>query len=170
LGTWHDEGGNSGAFLFDPGTSPAGAPRPQVVPVSDVWHEIGAPGEPAFGSAWENGKPPYICNAPEPQPAGCPTYNTAAFYKDALGVVHLKGTLQWDSSATFPDTKAFRLPPGYRTAKAAVFPAQATLGGCPSSICRFVLHDGFFELDFDLGVPLDLFYFSLDGLSFKADD
>jgi hypothetical protein len=160
-GTWKDEGGQSGAFQFNPGSSPSGSPRPQVVPVSDVWHEIGAPGEPPFGEGWKNDTAPYICSGPLPQSPGCPIYSTAGFYKDPLGIVHLKGTISFGQSGS---TIAFRLPPGYRTTKAAVFTMPTTFNG------RFVLYDGFFQLSVDGGFPPGTKYFSLDGISFRADN
>jgi hypothetical protein len=159
-GSWKDEGGNSGALLFNPGASPSGSPRPQIVPVADVWHEIGAPGEPPFGEGWKNDVPPYICSSPLPQPPGCPTYSTAAFYKDPLGIVHLKGTISFGQSGS---TIAFRLPPGYRTSTAAVFTVATSFAG------RFVLYDGYFQHDVDGGYPPGTKYFSLDGISFRAD-
>ena len=63
---------------------------------SEGWHEIGAPGEPTFGDGWSNGTPTYICSG---QSAGCVEYNTAGFYKDSLGVVHLKGSIKLDITA-----------------------------------------------------------------------
>lgn len=61
-------------------------------------HEIDAPGEPILGNAWVNYDP---------------AYNSVGFWKDAFGVVHLKGSIK---SGTM-QTTAFTLPPGYRPAK-----------------------------------------------------
>ncbi len=82
----------------------------------ESWHEIGTTGEPAFGSnsvlgcTWQNygGE-----------------YDTAGFYKDPYGVVHLKGLIKAvDASATSACSTSesahvapFSLPPGYRPAK-----------------------------------------------------
>lgn len=88
-------------------------------PVSG-WHEVGAPGEPAFpitlggASVWEN----YGDG-----------YNTAGFYRDPLGVVHLKGLVRSDFTITgspchpgvFAD-EFFTLPPGYRPAATEIAP------------------------------------------------
>lgn len=165
-GTWQDDSGNGGPFIISPSQPAGGSPRPPVVLASEGWHEIGAPGEPEFGDGWRNGRPPYICSSPEPQPVGCPVYNTAGFYKDAVGMVHLKGTLQW----TVASGVAFRLPPGYRPRAAAVFPAQGSLAGCPSASCRFVLYDGFFQLAFSGGILPETYFFSIDGISFRAEN
>lgn len=60
------------------------------------WHEIGASGEPAFQNSWVN----Y---------GG--SWATAAFFKDRLGVVHLKGLVK---NGTVGST-IFTLPSGYHT-------------------------------------------------------
>lgn len=78
---------------------------------SEPYREIGTPGEPGFQSGWEN--------------AGG-GFSTAAFYKDPLGVVHLKGNL---SNAT-DETTAFTLPPGYRPSQNLFMPAA----GAPSPV------------------------------------
>lgn len=65
---------------------------------AEAWHEIGAPGEPAFQGGWSN-----------EDPTG---ETTAAFYKDPLDVVHLKGIITGGTSTVFT------LPAGYRSSKA----------------------------------------------------
>src|SRR5262245_59274830 len=60
---------------------------------AEPWHEVGAPGEPAFRNSWVN--------------SGSGV-TTAAFYKDPLDVVHLKGIVDSGSGIIFT------LPPGYR--------------------------------------------------------
>lgn len=67
------------------------------------WHEIDATGEPAFSNSWVN------------YGAG---YNTAAFFKDPNGVVHLKGLIK---SGTVTSA-VFTLPSGYRPAATEVQP------------------------------------------------
>jgi len=62
------------------------------------WHEIGEASEPAFENSWQNFSA---------------TYDTAAFYKDALGIVRLKGGVSTGASAT----TAFTLPENYRPTK-----------------------------------------------------
>ena len=62
-----------------------------------AWHEIGAPGEPAFENGWTNSG----LFAP-----------TAGYYKDPFGVVHLKGMINSGNV----NTAAFTLPVGYRPA------------------------------------------------------
>ena len=65
---------------------------------SEAWHEIGAPGEPAFQNGWSNESPS--------------SETTAAYYKDPLGVVHLKGLITGGASSTI-----YTLPVGYRSSK-----------------------------------------------------
>jgi len=62
---------------------------------SETWHEVGASGEPSFENGWVN----YSSS-----------YNTAAFYKDVEGFVHLKGLVK---NGTV-NTTIFTLPTGYR--------------------------------------------------------
>jgi hypothetical protein len=60
---------------------------------AEAWHEVGAPGEPAFRNGWVNSGP---------------GTTTAAYYKDPLDVVHLKGIVDAGSGIIFT------LPAGYR--------------------------------------------------------
>jgi hypothetical protein len=96
---------------------------------SEKWREVGAAGQPNFtgGDAcpgipcWQN------------FPGGI--HNTVAFYKDPLGVVHLKGVAScpfaFGNCLAAPSGKAFifTLPPGYRPAKQEVFPSLTDAGG-----------------------------------------
>ena len=67
----------------------------QAEMVGEPWHEVGATDEPAFENSWVN--------------FGAPA-NNAAFFKDGLGFVHLRGVIK---SGTV-STTAFTLPVGYR--------------------------------------------------------
>ena len=66
---------------------------------SEAYHEVGAPGEPVYQNGWTHG--------------GISTDSTAGFYKDPLGVVHLKGVL----ASSVGSGTAFTLPPGYRPSR-----------------------------------------------------
>lgn len=77
---------------------------------SEPWHEVGAPGEPTLVSDCMNR-------------GG--SSNTVAFYRDPLGVVHLKGQVAPTPTAALPASTVasllntngfFRLPAGYRPA------------------------------------------------------
>lgn len=68
----------------------------------DTWHLVGTAGEPAFQNSWAN-------------VAG--QYATAAFRKDPLGKVQLRGALKSGASTT----TAFTLPVGYRPANTQQF-------------------------------------------------
>jgi hypothetical protein len=130
---------------------------------SEGWHEIGAPGEPTFGDGWSNGTPSYICSG---QSAGCVEYNTAGFYKDSLGVVHLKGSIKLDlNSCNGCSSIAFRLPEGYRPARAAVFDPASDRGD--NNV--FVLYDGHFQLSSPDGFS-GTYNYSLDGITFRAEN
>jgi len=66
---------------------------------AEPYHRVGAPGEPGFQNGWVN----YT---------GQPNFATAAFYKDRLGVVHLRGSVDGGTNNAI-----FTLPPGYRPAR-----------------------------------------------------
>ena len=94
------------SFLLD-GTRSANQPLAAVLTAAqggiaagalENWHEIGAASEPVFNSSWVN------------YGAGLAT---AAFRKDADGVVHIKGTVK---NGTVGIAVAFTLPAGYRPA------------------------------------------------------
>jgi hypothetical protein len=70
---------------------------------AEGWHEVGAPGEPPY----ENGCAQATTSSPDRE------YERVAFFKDKLGIVHLKGVFQCPGT----DIVAFRLPPGYRPAE-----------------------------------------------------
>jgi hypothetical protein len=61
----------------------------------EAYHEVGAPGQPAFQNGWANEVPGFE--------------STAGFFKDPWGVVHLKGLVTAGTVSTI-----FSLPPGYR--------------------------------------------------------
>lgn len=63
----------------------------------EEWTEIGVAGAPAFENSWDN------------VGGG---YETAGFYKDPYGRVHLKGAVDTGSAGT----TAFTLPENYRPA------------------------------------------------------
>jgi hypothetical protein len=73
---------------------------------SEPYHEVGTPGEPPFQSGWTNTEP---------------GVSTAAFYKDSLGVVHLKGVIAGGGNGN----TAFTLPTGYRPSQGLLLPAAA---------------------------------------------
>jgi len=66
---------------------------------SEPYRAVGTPGQPGFQNGWDN----YT---------GQPNFATAAFYKDPLGVVHLRGSVDGGTNGTI-----FTLPPGYRPAR-----------------------------------------------------
>lgn len=86
-------------------TSAGHAASADALAASEAWHEIGSPGNPAFQNGWTN----YTSG------------NTAGYYKDRLGFVHLKGMIR---NGTMSQT-AFTLPVGYRPAKAMLLPTAS---------------------------------------------
>ena len=70
---------------------------------SEPYHEVNTPGEPPFQNGWVNSG------------GG---FSSAAFYKDPLGVVHLKGNPFRSSGGV----ELFTLPAGYRPSQALLMP------------------------------------------------
>lgn len=75
----------------------------QVGDRSTKWIEIGATGAPAFQSAWVN--------------YGTANWATAAFMRDAAGIVHIKGLIK---NGTF-SSPLFTLPVGFRPLQNMIF-------------------------------------------------
>ncbi|MGH2674457.1 MAG: hypothetical protein ACRDKA_10095 [Actinomycetota bacterium] len=111
---------------------------------SEPHHEVGTAGEPSFGSGWANDNP---------------GTTSAAFYKDPLGVVHLKGIV----SASSAGSTIFTLPAGYRPTKGACFPTVRAVPVLSSAyVCVQV--GGAVDLTGGAGDGTYL----LDGLTFRA--
>ena len=121
----------------------------------EAFHEVGAPGEPAF-------VPPCV------QYSANPSFQSVGFYKDREGVVHLRGAY----SCTSAGQLAFNLPRGYRPASGKTHTqAIACFGGgnCPASHTTLVQVVGTgFAPGADGGVFADATIAILDGISFRA--
>lgn len=84
--------------------------RDQIrVLLDPYFHEIGKSGEPGFLNSWVN----FGGSAA-----------TAAYFRDALGFVHLRGTIK---SGTI-NTNAFVLPAGYRPEVSEIFAMNTNTG------------------------------------------
>lgn len=115
-----------------------------------TWREIGdtAGKNPTFEGNWAN----YTATA---------TFNTAAFYKDAFGVVHIKGLVE-NTTGTGINTTIFTLPTGYIPSKNYIF---TTIGD--GAIARIDIDsDGTVDLS---TVGTGATYLSLDGITFRAE-
>ena len=111
-----------------------------VLTVED-WHEVGDTNEPAFENSWVNFG------------SG---YETAAFYKDPFGVVHIKGLVK---SGTGLVTNVFTLPAGYRPSVVLYFPTASNSAFGMATL----LANGSVRLD--IGSTT---WVSLDGISFRV--
>lgn len=122
-------------------------PLNSIIGGIEAWHEVGEAGEPAFENSWEN----Y---------GG--VYTTAAFMKDPLGFVHLKGFIA--KGVTTNSTPVFTLPAGYRPSAASHFSSMSIYGATLSSTT-------FIRIDPD-GAVLVYYaqneWLTLDGITFKA--
>jgi hypothetical protein len=81
----------------------------------EPWHEVGQPGEPVFENDWVNYSPGSV--------------ESAGFYVDRLGVVHLKGYVNSGTAAVI-----FTLPPAYRPSRDKFFPSANASTGASSWI------------------------------------
>jgi len=125
------------------GTVPS-AQQANTLAAPEPWHEVGKPGQPAFLNGWSN-----------EEVGGA----SAAFYRDAGGVVHLRGEI---SSSKDPSA-VFFLPPGFRTASIQDFPAQSPLA--PEAVVS-VYADGEVGAYCDGAGACNL---NLDGITFRAE-
>jgi hypothetical protein len=127
------------------------------LPPSEGWHEVGAPGEPGFLSSWKN-------------KGNKGTVESAAFYRDHDGIVHLKGLV---GGGTEP--VVFRLPPGYRPAggKGIYFSVVCFDGNCSASGngSAVVYGSGLATPEFDgaVEVPTGASTVSFNGIDFRAE-
>lgn len=111
----------------------------------EEWHEVGTSGEPAFQNSWTN---------------DTSSYPTAAFYKDPMGRVHLKGQVTGGVSGN----SAFVLPVGYRPSTLLVFPAYNFSGNTIARI--YVTSVGTVQPLFTGTAPQRI---PLNGVSFRAE-
>ena len=113
----------------------------------EAWHEVGAPGEPAFQFGWHN--------VPSFEKA-----ETVAFYKDQGGEVHLRGV----ATEGVNEEPIFQLPPGYRPSKNI----SMTVAGEPGKVTTLVV------LGPEESVPGAMYPYegksvSLNGITFRAE-
>lgn len=100
---------------------------PTVLPggnEEEPWHYVGAIeyGEPAWANGWQNyGSDAFF------------TYDSAAFFKDPDGFVHLKGVVENLTAAAY-DSVIFILPEGYRPDGPVRVPVAASSGGIPARL------------------------------------
>jgi hypothetical protein len=127
--------------------------------VNNAWHEVGAAGEPTFGDC---GSSNYVSNYNTAE------WNSIAFFKDANGVVHLRGAATTSENVSSNCSTIFFLPAGYRPARIAFHPVvkyDASLFNiAPFSVT--ILPDGRIftgNLAWSTGHVL-----SLEGVSFRA--
>jgi hypothetical protein len=95
------------------GTVPTAQVANSLIPPEN-WHEVGTPGEPGFQNDWHN-------------VSSSTLDETAAFFKDHDGIVHLKGLVQAGTEAVI-----FQLPRGYRprSGKMLHIPVYCKSGSC----------------------------------------
>ena len=116
----------------------------------EAWHEVGAPGEPAFQHGWKNDPRPEI--------------QSVAFYRDQLGFVHLRG----GAIEGGEEEGIFQLPPGYRPPKGKSLTVAAPGNFIGTDQVRVF---GTWPLDSVSGEvrPFEKGSASLDGITFRAE-
>jgi hypothetical protein len=129
---------------------------------AEAWHQVGAAGEPPFGS-YDDGLLPW-----RNETFG-DTHQTAGFYRDPYGIVHVKGTVCVDAAPPscfltsggphFVST-IFTLPAGYHPERKSVFAVMSQQGAVRVDVHQ----DGSVALDGN-DVPL---WLALDGISFRC--
>ncbi len=113
----------------------------------EAWHEVGAPGEPAFQFGWHN--------VPSIEKA-----QTVAFYKDQGGEVHLRGV----ATEGKYEEPIFQLPPGYRPSKNV----SMAVAGEPGKVTTLVVL-GPEEAAPGAMYPYEGKSVSLNGITFRAE-
>jgi len=154
----------------------------------EAWHEV-APGSTTASLCDDPSNTAMFCSYPDVQGYlawhnyGGAGLATAGFYKDSLGIVHLKGLV----TAPFLETREspgyffiFRLPPGYTPTHSLIFASVGTnfdgLDVAPSRID--VRSDGLVEWEQDCdgfdantrNCSADGAFMTLDGISFRPDE
>jgi hypothetical protein len=129
----------------------------------EAWHTVGAAGEPSFTSMCVSGEPVQVRWTN--YGLGSAEFNEVGFYKDSVGVVHLKGLATQDCGGYSDGAGSviFVLPPGYRPAETEV---QVTVAN--NTVNRInVKATG--EVRPELAVGRDTgVWISLDGITFRA--
>jgi hypothetical protein len=121
---------------------------------AEAWHVIGAPGEPGFQNKWNN--------------TGGASAETAAFYKDHEGIVHLRGLVKPGI-----ETFIFQLPSGYRppSGKTLAFPVYCEGGFCslPQETTRVRVFGSSVNPEASGAVAAPNTTVSLNGIEFRAE-
>lgn len=102
-----------------------------------AWQIIGAAGQPAFTGTWVN--------------FGAP-YQSAGFYKDELGLVHIRGVVKTGAA---PPSAVFTLPAGYRPDGDLIFPSWSNnlFAGVIITSLGVVTAQNGSNLSFSISVP-----------------
>ena len=132
------------------GTVPT-ADKANSLAAPEDWHAVGAPGEPSFLNSWKN--------------TGV-GLETAAFYKDHGGVVHLKGDVTGGTQDSI-----FQLPGGYRPASGMRLVFAAHCEPCGSAEVGYarVFGTGDPLHGSNVVAPPGAADVSLDGITFRAE-
>jgi hypothetical protein len=171
---WNQKGVAGPRGVAGPPGSPGSPGR--GIEGSEAWHEVGHPGEPAFvtGVSCNGGHPCHWANSSDSAfgitNEVAPT--TTAFYRDPLGVVHLKGApcvvdlltsdCESGTSVPFGGTPIYTLPAGYRPERDWNYTVP---GSGPNELARISVHsDG----TVNVVSPNSVIWAALDGITFRV--
>jgi len=151
----------------------------------EAWHEVAA-GSTSGDACADPNATAIFCSELDPEIGYFAWHNwgnefaTAGFYKDQLGIVHLKGLIvaPFGSASKAPRfSSIFRLPAGYAPTAFRIFASEGSsfetgLDVAPSRIN--VRTDGMVEMEQDCDTngyecSADGGYFTLDGITFRPD-
>jgi hypothetical protein len=159
------------------------AVRPAKIGLPEAWHAVG-PGSTTTNLCADPSNTAVFCSlnglsGPSPWHNYGSGYATAGFYKDQLGIVHLKGLVaaSFINELTIPVTREiFRLPSAYRPANQRIFPSVGdNVDGQSIAQARVDIQpDGLVILTQDcapnyVDCSASGGYLTLDGISFRRD-
>jgi hypothetical protein len=142
------------AATADTATSAGTATTASNLAAPEAFHEVGAPGDTPFS--------PGASNFPSPSPDI--DFETAGFYKDHEGLVHLRGMVNPGAGQIL-----FKLPPGYqpRTRKLLELVASCRCPTAEKTVTVQIIGPGV-SPGTDGNILADSGPVSLDGLTFRA--
>ena len=142
---------------------------------TEPWRVVGQPGQPAFGPAVNDcdaatGNDPSVCEPWANFDPNAQDWSTAAFYRDPVGTVHLRGVVTNPGTGSFRNRTIFVLPATYRPSQPMTL-GVVTYDGGGSSGGNVAHLFGSVYIETDgrvLFARAGGSWLSLDGITFRA--